>query len=1025
MNNIIQTIRHAARAATVLLIALLAAQTAGAQTNVSNAGDLAWAFGPQGVSEINVTKDITDVDILRLEHDLTIYLNGHTISGDGLLIYVGTGRSLTINGGGQDGSVGNIISGNADGPAIDNGAGTVTLSHVNITTNFDCAIFSPGTLNIGNTVSFNGWTSVPFSTQNVNTEGGNYNYDPGKPFAYVVATVTVGGKAHYFENSGAALAYIVSHPDNDDFSLSGTTYTIHTATGWNFFCDLLADNDKGFFDGKTVQLGADIGTADDPVTRMAGASGKDFTGTFDGQGHTLTVNYANTDNNVMTAPFSYVDGATIRNLIVDGSITGSAYRAAGVIGETGTNKSYITNCVSSLTISSGRYTAGFSIGGNVEIEGCVFNGKIVGTQYSGGFIGYSNSAQVIKNSLFAPKDGSSISGGTFYYNGGGDVAPVNSYYTRTLGDAQGKALHSVTAGDGVTIDAIALTGDATEYTVSGITAYSGGGLQRDETLYYGSDDVVSLTLSYNSATSNIPDGYQYEDGNGFTASAGTISGSKLIMPAEDVTVSLALRSTGEPVEEVSYVDADGNTQTHDAIALDGTETELGEEWYFVGLPTLAFDHTLRLSGDVHLILADGCTMNVTSDVDDNGIYVDGSMTIYGQTEGTGTLNATGGNTGIFTDSGTITISGGRVTATSENGTSISTNSGYITISGGRVTATSDYGFGIRTNSGTITISGGTVTATGTASIHSDSGTITISGGIVTATGYAGIFTDSGTITISGGRVTATGNLEGIYIYNSSGNLTLGCTTASDFIYASSYSVESGGTLNIADGPLYDEDGNYYWGNGVTIPDGKTLRLSSGIALTARQAPDGNYWTTYYNSTRGFTIDNDENACAYTATYGDGQLTLHNQGKQIPKNTAVIIVAENNVVSMTATALPPYNDPNDLSGVDVDTPTSDLGDGTFYVLGMTTVDNEQHFGFHRYTGEEMAAHKAFVLVSGSQQAPSLTMVFDGATAIQGLTPDAAPKAQAADHWFTLDGRRLQAKPTAPGIYVNNGKKVVIK
>ena len=934
MNNIIQTIRHAARAATVLLIALLAAQTAGAQTNVSNAGDLAWAFGPQGVSEINVTKDITDVDILRLEHDLTIYLNGHTISGDGLLIYVGTGRSLTINGGGQDGSVGNIISGNADGPAIDNGAGTVTLSHVNITTNFDCAIFSPGTLNIGNTVSFNGWTSVPFSTQNVNTEGGNYNYDPGKPFAYVVATVTVGGKAHYFENSGAALAYIVSHPDNDDFSLSGTTYTIHTATGWNFFCDLLADNDKGFFDGKTVQLGADIGTADDPVTRMAGASGKDFTGTFDGQGHTLTVNYANTDNNVMTAPFSYVDGATIRNLIVDGSITGSAYRAAGVIGETGTNKSYITNCVSSLTISSGRYTAGFSIGGNVEIEGCVFNGKIVGTQYSGGFIGYSNSAQVIKNSLFAPKDGSSISGGTFYYNGGGDVAPVNSYYTRTLGDAQGKALHSVTAGDGVTIDAIALTGDATEYTVSGITAYSGGGLQRDETLYYGSDDVVSLTLSYNSATSNIPDGYQYEDGNGFTASAGTISGSKLIMPAEDVTVSLALRSTGEPVEEVSYVDADGNTQTHDAIALDGTETELGEEWYFVGLPTLAFDHTLRLSGDVHLILADGCTMNVTSDVDDNGIYVDGSMTIYGQTEGTGTLNATGGNTGIFTDSGTITI--------------------------------------------------------------------------------------------SGGRVTATGNLEGIYIYNSSGNLTLGCTTASDFIYASSYSVESGGTLNIADGPLYDEDGNYYWGNGVTIPDGKTLRLSSGIALTARQAPDGNYWTTYYNSTRGFTIDNDENACAYTATYGDGQLTLHNQGKQIPKNTAVIIVAENNVVSMTATALPPYNDPNDLSGVDVDTPTSDLGDGTFYVLGMTTVDNEQHFGFHRYTGEEMAAHKAFVLVSGSQApARSLTMVFDEATGIESLTPDAAPKAQAADHWFTLDGRRLQAKPTAPGIYVNNGKKVVIK
>ena len=29
------------------------------------------------------------------------------------------------------------------------------------------------------------------------------------------------------------------------------------------------------------------------------------------------------------------------------------------------------------------------------------------------------------------------------------------------------------------------------------------------------------------------------------------------------------------------------------------------------------------------------------------------------------------------------------------------------------------------------------------------------------------------------------------------------------------------------------------------------------------------------------------------------------------------------------------------------------------------------------------------------------------------------------WFTLDGRRLSEKPTIPGIYVNNGRKIVIK
>ncbi len=485
----------------------------------------------------------------------------------------------------------------------------------------------------------------------------------------------------------------------------------------------------------------------------------------------------------------------------------------------------------------------------------------------------------------------------------------------------------MTAGDGVTL---ALSGTATEYTVSGITAYEGNqGIKYGTTYYAGSGDAVRLTLS-NTATGDVPEGYKY----GYTASAGTLIGSTLTMPAEDVTVSPALRSTHAAVP-VTYVDADGNTQTAQAIALDGTETSLGskgkETWYFVGLPTVAFDHALNLNGNVHLILADGCTMNVTSNV--NGIAVNGSLTIYGQTEGTGTLNATGGNTGIFTDSGTITISGGRVTATSDN--------------------------------------------------------------------------------------------EGIH--TESGNITLGCTTASDFIYASSYFVFSEeGSLNIAGQRLYDEDGNYYSGTIIDYADlnGKTLRLSPGIALTARQAPDGNYWTTYYNGFLGFTIDDDEHACAYTATYGGDKLTLKKLGKEIPAGTAVIIVADNSVVSMTATTLPAYNDPNDLSGVDDDTPTSALGTGTFYVLGMTTVGDEKHFGFHRYTGSEMAAHKAFILVDNSQApARSLTMVFDEASGIESLTPDAAPKPQAADHWFTLDGRRLQAKPTAPGIYINNGKKVV--
>ena len=95
--------------------------------------------------------------------------------------------------------------------------------------------------------------------------------------------------------------------------------------------------------------------------------------------------------------------------------------------------------------------------------------------------------------------------------------------------------------------------------------------------------------------------------------------------------------------------------------------------------------------------------------------------------------------------------------------------------------------------------------------------------------------------------------------------------------------------------------------------------------------------------------------------------------------------------------------------------------------MTTVGGEKHFGFHRYTGEEMAAHKAFVFVSGSQSARSLTMVFDEASGIESAEADSSlfTLHSSLSSWFTLDGRRLQGKPTAPGIYVNNGRKVVIK
>ena len=197
----------------------------------------------------------------------------------------------------------------------------------------------------------------------------------------------------------------------------------------------------------------------------------------------------------------------------------------------------------------------------------------------------------------------------------------------------------------------------------------------------------------------------------------------------------------------------------------------------------------------------------------------------------------------------------------------------------------------------------------------------------------------------------------------------------------------------------------------------TLQPVTVANLTAHLA-NGNYWTTYYNSSKGFKIADTERACAYTATYAAGTLTLHKLGKVIPANTAVVIVAEGNSISMTSCEeAAEYDVSNDLRGTDVSTSTSSLGEGTFYVLG----NQNSHFGFHEYKGTTMVGRKAYLLVPGSVSASALTIVFDdGAT---GVNEVRSLKADVRGEYYNLAGQRV-AQPTK-GLYIANGRKVVIQ
>ena len=235
--------------------------------------------------------------------------------------------------------------------------------------------------------------------------------------------------------------------------------TISSTAEWNTFANNV--NNGTSYSGQTVKLNADIS-----VTTMVGTYDHPFNGTFDGGGHTLNVTlnndseYGDNDAYYGVAPFRFTNGATIQFLVVTGIVTTSTRKyAAGLIGMTKSGTNTVLNCISSVEIYSsinGDGTHGGFIGkasGTVAINNCLFNGQLTTisnnpTTNCGGFVGWRDGSLTISNSLYAPN--TTIPSGKVAVNNGAtfsrnDVTPTNSFYTQTLGTAQGTAVGSKTA----------------------------------------------------------------------------------------------------------------------------------------------------------------------------------------------------------------------------------------------------------------------------------------------------------------------------------------------------------------------------------------------------------------------------------------------------------------------------------------------------------------------------------------------------------------------------------------------------
>ena len=295
-------------------------------------------------------------------------------------------------------------------------------------------------------------------------------------------------------------------------------------------------------------------------------------------------------------------------------------------------------------------------------------------------------------------------------------------------------------------------------------------------------------------------------------------------------------------------------------------------WYVVMENNVEIAERITVSGDVNLIIYDGATLEAIKGI---SVREGSSLTIYGQTGGTGKLEINGvdyGNAGIGSDKdtncGTINICGGNIiTFGGEAGAGIGGGEGHsggiISVCKGSVVATggkrgAGIGGGDHGEGGTICLYGGTVNASsanGGAGIgggqYASGGTITISGATVNSQGgdySAGIgggeYGHGGTVTITAGSVTAKGIREAAGIgggYHGDGaNVTI-----------------SGGIIDATGGSGYVDVGvmayNVAIGAGSPAVAHNGLTLGGGVALEVKGPEEGAVWQDYDGSTRYYQM----------------------------------------------------------------------------------------------------------------------------------------------------------------------------
>lgn len=520
---------------------------------------------------------------------------------------------------------------------------------------------------------------------------------------------------------------------------------------------------------------------------------------------------------------------------------------------------------------------------------------------------------------------------------------------------------------------------------------------------------------------------------------------------------------------VYYINKDGVEENDlNATQLNGSNsaTTLSGVYFVNSNTTANYLDKITLSGNTTIILCDGATLNIGTNQNPlSGPCINGgnnSLTIYGQTNQTGTINIYcsssshinlggsynqyGGNVNLngTYDGYGITLSGNSKTHTLTRGSltinngigasaaiNLSGNYSHINISGGTLTTTNPCvvtAITISQSTSSINMSGGVLTVTG--SNFGIQGNVTMSGGVLTATSEGcGI---SGDVNFTGGNFKATGSSDYAGI---SGNVTLSWSSCYDSFTANKCTVSIANGKKFTDGYGSEVVGNNIQIDGTTTltPDNRgDIASSTRIDLEVHDDGTGNYWTTFYHPAVGFNISVNENdvPTAYIATVSGSKVELTGIEPRgcVPAGQAVIVKAAtygNGKITLTRSDdIAQPSGTNHLKGGASVTPgkvayTLSRGNG-----GTGTL------GFYKFSGTSLDPYKAHLEIDPSSPSPArgfFDIDDDETTGI--LTPPLTPPLIGAGSseaaWYSLDGRRLSGKPVKKGIYVRNGQKYIVK